>query len=408
MANVYAVKSGDWSDPTVWNTGVLPTSADDVYSNGYTVSVDISSTVISVSNSAASPIVAGGFFDLLDGVTLTANVSQGGVTTPTVQLNQPSPASASIIGTMRGSLLGSSDFRAVRNNNSGILNVVGDCFAGSRSGCDAVQNASSGVVNIIGNCRHEGGNIAGPPAAANNLGSGTINITGNCSTNTGQSSGHAVLSQGTGTVNIVGSVSSNGPSTTVSITTVAAKCNITGNCSSSTGLAIANSGILDVAGTVSASTSRPVVSSSPVNATNIFSGPLINNGRINAILCARFRFKPNTPARWRIFQRNGDGLDIIDRTLYTAGDYPDMPAPADVRAATAFGPGSTLTGALAMPAPSSVRSGVPVDDTVGTATLDAAAFWDALIANMNTSGSIGARLKNAATVETTGDQWATG
>ena len=37
MAIVRAVKTGVWSDTTVWNTGSLPTSADDVYSNNFTV-----------------------------------------------------------------------------------------------------------------------------------------------------------------------------------------------------------------------------------------------------------------------------------------------------------------------------------------------------------------------------------
>jgi len=40
MPNVYAVKSGNWSDPTVWNTGVVPTGSDDVRSGAFTVTVD--------------------------------------------------------------------------------------------------------------------------------------------------------------------------------------------------------------------------------------------------------------------------------------------------------------------------------------------------------------------------------
>jgi hypothetical protein len=33
MANVYAVKNGNWSDTTLWNTGSLPAIIDDVYAN---------------------------------------------------------------------------------------------------------------------------------------------------------------------------------------------------------------------------------------------------------------------------------------------------------------------------------------------------------------------------------------
>ena len=40
MAKVYAVKSGNWSDTSVWNTGSLPDVTDDVYTNTYIVEID--------------------------------------------------------------------------------------------------------------------------------------------------------------------------------------------------------------------------------------------------------------------------------------------------------------------------------------------------------------------------------
>ena len=45
MANVYATKTGNWSDVTVWNTGALPTAADDVRPNGFTVTINQDITV---------------------------------------------------------------------------------------------------------------------------------------------------------------------------------------------------------------------------------------------------------------------------------------------------------------------------------------------------------------------------
>jgi hypothetical protein len=53
-----------------------------------------------------------------------------------------------------------------------------------------------------------------------------------------------------------------------------------------------------------------------------------------------------------------------------------------------------------------VALGVLVDNTTGTAVLTPAAVWDALTSGMTTSGSIGARLKNAATLDSTGQQLA--
>jgi len=47
---------------------------------------------------------------------------------------------------------------------------------------------------------------------------------------------------------------------------------------------------------------------------------------------------------------------------------------------------------------------VPVDNTVGTAILDPNAIWSVPLTSINTLNSIGRRVKNAATVETTGAQ----
>lgn len=40
MAYIFAVKSGNWSDTTVWDTGSIPTSSDVVYTNSYIVTID--------------------------------------------------------------------------------------------------------------------------------------------------------------------------------------------------------------------------------------------------------------------------------------------------------------------------------------------------------------------------------
>jgi hypothetical protein len=40
MANYFAIKSGNWDDTTVWDSGIIPTSADVVYTNGFTVTIN--------------------------------------------------------------------------------------------------------------------------------------------------------------------------------------------------------------------------------------------------------------------------------------------------------------------------------------------------------------------------------
>ena len=64
MAAIVAVKSGNWSDPTVWHLNRIPEVDDVVYANTYTVNIDISTTVQSLSNStffglSAVPIMTG-------------------------------------------------------------------------------------------------------------------------------------------------------------------------------------------------------------------------------------------------------------------------------------------------------------------------------------------------------------
>lgn len=62
MALVYAVKAGVWSDPTVWNTGVLPGVDDDVHSNTWTVNINQNIEVKSLSSRASGAAASGGHF----------------------------------------------------------------------------------------------------------------------------------------------------------------------------------------------------------------------------------------------------------------------------------------------------------------------------------------------------------
>jgi len=81
----------------------------------------------------------------------------------------------------------------------------------------------------------------------------------------------------------------------------------------------------------------------------------------------------------------------------------DAPIPANVRLGVSYALG-TLTGTLAMPHPNQVTYGVPVDNTFGNAVLTAASIWDYLVSNITVENSIGMRLKNVSTPQTTGEQ----
>jgi hypothetical protein len=89
--------------------------------------------------------------------------------------------------------------------------------------------------------------------------------------------------------------------------------------------------------------------------------------------------------------------------LVVPGYAVDAPTVNNVRFNTVYASG-TLTGTLRMPNPASVAFGVPVDNTTGTAVLSPQDVWNVQTSALNTAGSIGKRLKNTATVDSTGDQ----
>lgn len=53
MAVRFAIKSGSWSDPTLWDNGALPQPGDDVYANGFTVTIDTGSVVSTIQNASS-------------------------------------------------------------------------------------------------------------------------------------------------------------------------------------------------------------------------------------------------------------------------------------------------------------------------------------------------------------------
>jgi hypothetical protein len=89
--------------------------------------------------------------------------------------------------------------------------------------------------------------------------------------------------------------------------------------------------------------------------------------------------------------------------LVQPGYAVDAPAVNNVRFSTVYASG-TLTGTVRIPNPASVAFGVPTDNTTGLAVLTADDIWNAQISAMNTHGSIGKRLKNVSTVDSTGAQ----
>ena len=216
MANVYATKSGNWSDTTVWNTGILPTSADDVFANNFTVNVNTDFTVLSLRTTAAAPIVAGGSFvfntagvtgtvtsssPLVPGATNmvqvtattgTVAISLGGNVTPRVAsldvlINYSGSCNLNLSGTNFNGLIsgGVNSTTCISKTSSGTITITGNvnggnaAVGGSGQGAARAFSSSAGNTIVIGNVTGGGTNPDAVNSTGINQSSGTLTITGN-------------------------------------------------------------------------------------------------------------------------------------------------------------------------------------------------------------------------------------
>jgi hypothetical protein len=412
MALRYAVATGNWSNTATWDGGTLPTSADDVFSNNFTVTIDGTFTVLSIRNTlnAALPtIVAGGQFRFANGGNLTCTASTGiivGSTTPTLEMTLASGNT----GTFNGSILtlpNTNNFNAIRLSSSGTLNLNGNYNIDGTANRAITLLTSTGTINIVGDISST---FTGGGTSMNNIlmtAAGTLNITGNVTASTNTERASSTINSNAGTINITGNTTAN---ITPAIYIIGA-VNYTqiGNVNASTAQpAIYNqttAATISVTGIITANTGSPAIyaafalTNSYSSGTYVkVSGNVVNSTNNMAIVAPRVTIDTNT-STW-LFQISTGG----NRTLYAAGVALGNPATNNVRFGTTYGASSELTGTLRVPSASNVLSGVLVDATTGTLLMTPADFWNYLIASGFTANSIGDRLQNAATVATTGGQ----
>jgi hypothetical protein len=296
-------------------------------------------------------------------------------------------------------------------SGSGVLNYTGGQIIGNFAAI-AVTLSGSGTTNIIANI------VGGDNVATLSISNGTLNITGSVSGPIFNNFGRGIdISGATTIVNITGNVISSTRSNAMQIGAGPSIINITGSVISSITSATGNATIstgstcrLVIIGSIIAD-STIAVSSTGSGAINIFTGPFVSGA--SGIL-------PIYVTRMNYFRTLGSYYEFRDSStngaLPPAASAPairmnspevgsDLPAIANVRFGTVYGVGS-FTGTMRVPAASNVRLGVAVDTTIGTGAITAQDVWNVLTSGMNTSGSIGARLKNASTVDTTGNQLA--
>ena len=435
MALRYAVATGNWSNAATWNGGTLPTAADDVYSNNFTVTIDTNVTVLSIRNRAGSPAVAGGGFIIssaitvivtgvstgimggtgscitfsgISGVTATINTSriEGPDANSSQTINHIGAGTLTISCTVYAPSGSATNKYTILFNSTGILNYSGATITGSFATASFVISGI-GTLNIVANL------IGGSNTSAIDVNAAaTLNITGNLIG--GGNTGKALNISASSIINITGQVRASTGGSAIFVNSANPQINVTGNVLLDVGSSIPAincqgvASYLKVIGTLSASNTSAVNSTS-ASAINLFTGPFISSTTgILPFTCLRMHYiiTSNSYYEFRDSSTNGalpPTTPAPATKLVSPDTAVDAPIPANVRQGVSYALG-TFTGTLKVPAPGSVALGVATDNTVGTAVLTPAAVWGYATASITDVNSIGARLKNASTVDTTGEQ----
>ena len=378
--------------------------------------------------------VAGGTFNLNSGVTVTCTgtgiyasnvtcLTYSGTGTSTINANiLPLQANASSYtyclvhngtGTLNinGNLYVSSECgnrACLTLTGSGTLNVVGNLL-GAAGFCNTpgVSVTASGRFNIIGDI-YGGGNVT----ALDLSGTSVTTVTGNLYG--GSNSGRAIVISSTALLTVTGNLlygNNGGPC--ININSGTPNVTIIGNVGSAFGnswtlLSSVAGSYIKVVGTIFAGLTNNFYSASP-SAINILTGPFISYATgVHPFWVTRMHYQ-RTFGSYLEFRDSSTGgaLPPTASAPATRLVSPDTvvaaPIPANVRQGTVYALGSQ-TGTMIVPNPANVVKNVPVDNTVGTAVLEPGALWAVPLSAINTSNSIGQRVKNAATVESTGAQ----
>jgi hypothetical protein len=328
---------------------------------------------------------------------------------------------------------------AVNNTSSGTLTITGNATSGSGNSAVGCYNATSGTITITGNAT---GGIGSSAFGCINASSGTLTITGNVTGGSGINA-FGCNNATSGTITVTGNATGGSGNSAVgcynaSSGTITITGNATGGSGNSAlGCMNASSGTLTVTGiatggtTFGASGVRGANAAGTINlgrakgndfgigSTGIAAGFGLEvlQSHIAKVKELEYGLRGMSPTSGpvfiepdlgniAIFQEYPTGSKTLSDPNNTAGL---SPAVTDVRSGVVYNNGNE-TGTCAVPAAASVGFGVPVDATTGTAYLSQsdvlAAVWGAATTSLTTAGSIGERLKNAATVATTGDQLA--
>ena len=414
MAIRYAVASGNWSNPSIWNGGTLPTSSDDVFTNNFTVTIDQDITVLSLrntSNTTPTIVVGGSFLVNGNGLNITCTSTTGIVQNNTISNclevsgNGTNTFNINMLGTQGGST-----FRAIVITSTGVINWVGSIYAAT-SGLGTLYINGNCTFNLIGDLRHTSTGSTTFTLVTGNSVTPILNIIGDIGNITANQGTAVIRCLNNITLNITGNIISPSNFSNIPIVLEGGSLHnvfVVGNITAGLSNVCISSAIatyIKIIGTVIASNNFSAIYLTNTSSACIVSGPIISSsyGRI-PLFVPRICFINSSTTYWDFVDDLVNGANsgpLPNRfILYSPNTIVDAPINADVRQGTVYALG-TQTGTLAVPSPSDVRKNTPTDNTVGTADLTAQDFLDLLSTSPD---PIAERLRNVATVQTTGDQ----
>lgn len=437
MATITSATSGNFSATGTWIGGVVPTAADiAVAATGHTVVVDTNITVTELQQAGTGKFTVG------NGRTITGIIRGVSSSTLEVLANSTVIINGNVLGsttlnstnalivgganvnlTINGAVTGggSSDRYAlnvaaaatnttltingaVSGNGinsfgiiwggSGTVTITGDVTGGNSTGSHAIYTvgtAGASTWQINGNafgaasgtgCAFVAataavamqtvtvtGNVVGRNVTGISYGSPiTLTVQGNVLAGSGSGSHGVLVSGGTGSVTVNGTATggagidstglyNSGTSNTLSLT-------VFGTC---TGVGSRGGGVRNL---------------SSLSVTTIHGNTVDGAQGASAVAALNVRYVPALSKT--VTFRAPDGSSVILSAMNIAAD---APVPSDVRQGVTYA-FSQYTGTLAVPPANSVASGVPVDNTTGTAALrpsDIAALVGAQIAAASSS-----------------------
>lgn len=374
-------------------------------------------------------------------VNITGNITGGNNASNAAAGASNTSGTMNVIGNVTAATLGSQGSNGI-TNGSGTINVIGIVTAGLITNAQGITNASTGTVNVTGAVISGGGTQAGAQGILNSGGGALTTVVGSVSggnsTTTNVNAG--IQNSGTNSVvrvigNVFGGGPTNGTNQGIANTSSTATVFITGNvyggvASNLIGVLNNNTGSVFIDGTAFggvganavANTStglvyvtRAVGNGFGLGSTGIAGGTFgitnVQNGRAY-IEQAEFGIRGATPISGPVYILPSNRNTLVGYTTAlgnTVTFYNSLsvngllPPASSVQLGTVYNVGNSV-GTMAVPSASAVEFGVPVDNTVGVAALTPQNVWGYSRLSATDVGSMGDRLRNAATTQSVGSQ----